>query len=129
MLIQSHVGLFIGLQIGTFNGDYAVKSKYVTVEVNENEDTESCVPCGFLGYPMRNIDGFEYLPMAYNTKAYDNYKPNKQFFGMSDLTGVDLDILTYKGFNAYHGDNRIFSDGFHLDSFINAIASGKDILE
>lgn len=111
---------FIGLQIGTFNGDYAVKSKYVTVEVNENEDTESCVPCGFLGYPMRNIDGFEYLPMAYNTKAYDNYKPNKQFFGMSDLTGVDLDILTYKGFNAYHGDNRIFSDGFHLDSFINA---------
>ena len=111
---------FIGLQIGTFNGDYAVKSKYVTVEVNENEDTESCVPCGFLGYPVRNLDGFEYLPMAYNTKAYDNYKPNKQFFGMSDLTGVDLDILTYKGFNAYHGDNRIFSDGFHLDSFINA---------
>lgn len=120
---------YIGLQIGTFNGDYAIKSKYVTVEVNENEENVSCVPCGFLGYPMRSIEGFKHLPMAYNTEVYDNFKPNKQYFGMSDLTGVDLDILTYKGYNAYHGEERLYSDGFHLDAFINAKdENGKQII-
>ena len=121
---------YIGLQIGTFDGEYAVKSKYVTVEVNENEETETCVPCGFLGYPLKNLGDIKYLPMAYNFKIYDTYKPNKQFFGMSDISGVDLDILTYKGFEAYHGTERKLSDGFHLDAFINAKNdNGENIVE
>lgn len=111
---------YIGLKIGTFNGDYSNKSKYVTVEVNETDASETCVPCGFLGYPMRNIQGYKSIPLAYNTDTYENIKPNRQYFGMSDIVGVDLDVLNYKGKGAYSSDYKTgYSEGFHLDSFIN----------
>lgn len=112
---------YIGLKIGTFDGEYSNKSKYVTVEVIENETTETCVPCGFLGYPTRSIEGYKSLDITYNTEVYENIKLNRQYFGMSDLKGVDLDVLTYKGKNAYHSDYKMgYSKGFHLDTFINA---------
>ena len=116
---------YIGLQIGTYNGDYALKSKYVTVDVIENDMTATCVPCGFLGYPVRNIANMNILPMAYNTTVDDMVKPNRQYFGMSDWEGVDLDILTYKGYDAYWGEARKLSNGFHLDSYLNA--TGTDV--
>jgi hypothetical protein len=115
---------YIGLQIGTYNGDYALKSKYVTVEVIENDMTQSCVPCGFLGYPLRNMgDKWKAPTLAYNTDVYDMLKANRQYFGMSDLVGVDLDVLSYKGKDAYHSDqlpSNGYSNGFHLDAFLNA---------
>ena len=114
---------YIGLQIGTYNGEYANKSKYVTVEVIENDMTQSCVPCGFLGYPLRKMDNFERPTLAYNTDVYDMLKANRQYFGMSDLVGVDLDALSYKGKEAYHDSQTPeygYSNGFHLDAFLNA---------
>ena len=115
---------YIGLQIGTYNGDYALKSKYVTVEVIENDMTQSCVPCGFLGYPLRNMgDKWKAPTLAYNTDVYDMLKANRQYFGMSDLVGVDLDVLSYKGKDAYHSDQlplNGYTNGFHLDAFLNA---------
>ena len=122
---------YIGLKIGTFNGEYDNKSKYVTVEVIENDVTETCVPCGFLGYPMRKIEGFNSIELDYNTNIYEMIKPNRQYFGMSDLTGVDLDVLTFKGKEFYkdnqHPDNG-YSKGFHLDSYINAVLkSGNSV--
>lgn len=114
---------YIGLKIGTYNGEYALKSKYVTVEVIENDLTATCVPCGFLGYPLRKIDGFKLPNLPYNTDVYDTIKLNRQYFGMSDITGVDLDALTYKGVDAYTKTQLPadgYSNGFHLDSYINA---------
>ena len=124
---------YIGLKIGTFNGDYSNKSKYVTVEVIENEMTETCVPCGFLGYPMRKYDGFESINLAYNTKVYETLKTNRQYFGMSDITGVDLDVLYFKGNNAYTTASlptEGYSNGFHLDSLLNVKdADGNNLVE
>lgn len=177
-------GNYIGLKIGTYNGEYENKSKYVVVEVIENDMTETCVPCGFLGFPMRKIHTYKYvetvkpeditpitltelptkkykdtndvyhefievgskyyqwskvyeyknLELDYNTNIYDYVKPNKQYFGMSDITGVDLDVLNYKGKHAYTTKqlpSEGYSNGFHLDSFINAMTDGyilyKDI--
>ena len=116
---------YIGLQIGTYNGDYANKSKYVTVDVIENETTETCVPCGFLGYPLRKMDGFKLPTLKYNTNVSEYIKPNRQYFGMSDISGVDLDVLTYKGYDAYREPS--LSNGFHLDSFINASGTGVTV--
>ena len=164
---------YIGLKIGTYNGEYENKSKYVVVEVIENDMTETCVPCGFLGYPMRGVfsyietekpagdetfvklenvptdkyidsenkfheiievgekcykwskmEEYKNLELDYNTNVYDYIKPNKQYFGMSDITGVDLDVLNYKGKGAYTTKqlpSEGYSNGFHLDSFINAM--------
>lgn len=117
---------YIGLKIGTYNGDYALKSKYVTVEVIENDVTETCVPCGFLGYPLRDYgDGYNSLDLAYNTEVFETIKPNRQYFGMSDIAGVDFDVLAYKGKNAYkeaHTTANGYTNGFHLDSLLSASA-------
>lgn len=121
---------YIGLKIGTTNGDYATKSKYVTVEVIENDMTATCVPCGFLGYPMRSFNGLQangegqtglVAPhITYNTYYDEDIREKRQYFGMSDITGVDIDVLTYKGKDAY---NEItyggYTPGFHLDSTLN----------
>jgi hypothetical protein len=114
---------YIGLKIGTFDGDYENKSKYVTVEVIENDMTEACVPCGFLGYPLRTYsDDIKPSVLAYNTEYYEDIKDARQYFGMSDLTGVDLDVLNYKGANAYDDASQSpaygYSNGFHLDSIL-----------
>ena len=112
---------FIGLKIGTFDGEYVIKSKYVTVEVIANDMTESCVPAGFLGYPMMNYGSSVEKPdMGYNTYVDEDIKNKKQYFGFSNLTGIDVDLFKYKGRNAYGRVDRR-SQGFHLDSRIEAI--------
>ena len=125
---------YIGLKIGTTDNSYATKSKYVTVEVIENDMTETCVPCGFLGYPVRSYNGLQpngsgetgfVAPHITYNKYYDeDIKERRQYFGMSDITGVDIDILKYKGVDAY-GDisNGGYTPGFHLDSTLNSANS------
>lgn len=113
---------YIGLKIGTFDGEYANKSKYVTVEIFENESNQNSVPCGFLGYPVRVYpEGYSPVEVSYNTQIDDMIKPNRQYFGMSDLNGVDLDILKFKGVENYTTSQKIsdgYTKGFHLDSTI-----------
>ena len=119
---------FIGLKIGTFDGEYEIKSKYVTVEVIANDMTETCVPAGFLGYPMReyNIANKTIVnpDMGYNVYVDDDIKPKKQYFGFSNIMGVDVDLFKYKGRNAYDNTDSL-SKGFHLDSRIEAITDIK----
>lgn len=117
---------FIGLKIGTLNGDYELKSKYVMVELMDNSVIETCVPCGFLGYPVRNFgNNIETPNFKYNTIYDDEIRPNKQYFGLSDITGVDVDMLTYKGKNAYtERYYEGYTQPFHLDSRIS-----KEVLE
>lgn len=117
---------YIGLRIGTANGEYEAKSKYVLVDVIEDEVTKDCVPAGFLGYPVRIYGtGIESPFFSYNTTYNEEIREKKQYFGLSDLNGVDVDMLSYKGKDAYSFDNteRITEDylsgytkGFHLDA-------------
>lgn len=120
---------YVGLKIGTYNGEYENKSKYVTVEVIENEITENCVPCGFLGYPLRNLQDTAFVApeLDYNTNINDMIKPNRQFFGMSN---VDLDVLKFKGVGVYkneHTTENGYTNGFHLDSYLSASGDGVAI--
>ena len=119
---------YIGLKVGTLNGDYELKSKYVMVEIAENETIETCVPCGFLGYPVTNFGEYTNPSFVYNTIYDDNIKANRQCFGLSDLKGVDVDMLYYKGKDAYTEsyDEKGYTKGFHLDSTITAMAGDGD---
>lgn len=111
---------YIGLKIGTLDGTYPRKSKYIVVDVIENDITEQCVPGGFLGYPTRKYDGLTAPSFVYNTLLDGDVKTKRQYFGLSDITGVDLDMLTFKGKDAYRTeDEDAFTDGFHLDSTLN----------
>lgn len=116
---------YIGLKIGTLNGDYERKSKYVVVEVIENETTETCMPCGFMGYPVGTYIGdsedgtgvtINAPSFTYNEIYDENVNVNKQCFGLSDLTGIDVDMLYYKGYEAYAANYANgYTNGFHLD--------------
>ena len=140
---------YLGYKVGTFDGNYETKSKYVTVEINEDVTTENSVPCGFLGYPQVNYSGVQIIldedytattttggvttttnkvasvPIKYNVTFDEDIKNRRQYFGLSDLEGVDVDMFTYKGNTAYIDDPEHTTDGFHLDSRL-AKTSYKD---
>ena len=107
---------YLGLRMGTMNGDYPLKSKYVIAEIIESEETEMSVPCGFLGYPVHQIEtsGFTNPSMHYNNKIDTSRRINKQYFGLSDIDGIDVDMLYFKGCAAY-SENAETTEGFHLD--------------
>lgn len=118
---------FIGFKIGTFDGEYMTKSKYITVEVKSDEITETCIPAGFLGYPIREFTTtsktqFEKLDMGYNYIYKEDINVKKQYFGFSNLVGIDADIFRYKGKAVYEKEDNL-SKGFHLDSRITTLMS------
>lgn len=113
---------YIGLQIGTLDGAYEAKSKYIMVEVIENDMTKNCVPAGFLGYPVRDYSGsgLEAPSFKYNTIYDEDIKAKRQYFGLSDLYGIDSDMLAYKGKNAYTDEyTHGYTHPFHLDSTLS----------
>ena len=105
---------YVGLKLGTFDGEYITKSKFVTVEIAQDETIEFSVPCGFEGYPLREYAGVKPVEMGYNVTWNEDIKEKKQYFGLSNLVGIDVDAFTYKGVKAYVTD--VVSKGFHLDS-------------
>lgn len=125
---------FIGYKIGTFDGVYESKSKYITVEVIESTATRTSVPAGFLGYPIPNYGGLPItgskktgitMPdLKYNRFFNPDVKNRKQYFGLSSWVGVDIDNFTFKGNKAYINDPRFMSHGFHLDSRLDSVNGG-----
>lgn len=126
---------YIANRIGSFDGQYVTKSKYITVEVNENDKTKVSTPAGFLGYPVRNyganIFATDYNSgtsdklieplkpyLKYNSNVDDEIRINKQYFGLSDITGIDTDVLKYKGVEAYDEMPEGMTPCFHLDARI-----------
>lgn len=127
---------YIAYKIGSTDENYETKSKYITVEVNETDKTKISTPAGFLGYPVRYFDGYAitgtgegkdfveqqvnvHKPyLEYNTNVDEDLRISKQYFGMSDIVGIDADILKYKGVEAYNDLPGSLTPGFHLDSRI-----------
>lgn len=115
---------FIGFKIGTYDGGYAAKSKYITVEVADSDNLASCVPAGFIGYPslfpvMEN--GAPSVVLNYNTEYKPGIKAKRQYFGLNSKV-LDADILNYKGRYAYSAgdaDPKKLTNGFHLDAIID----------
>ena len=135
---------YIAYKIGSFDGVYESKSKFITVEVNETTAAKTSVPAGFLGYPIPQYSGtqiseindhkhpnslncknhssadVEYIVdfprIKYNRFFDEDIKNRKQYFGLSSWIGVDIDNFTFKGTKAYINDPRFLSHGFHLDS-------------
>ena len=124
---------YIAYKIGSFDGVYESKSKYITVEVNETTAAKNSVPAGFLGYPIPQysgtpISGKEHA-VAFPTIKYNRYfdediKNRKQYFGLSSWVGVDIDNFMFKGTKAYIEDPKFLSHGFHLDSRLDETHNG-----
>ena len=117
---------YIAYKIGSFDGVYESKSKFITVEVNETTAARTSVPAGFLGYPIPMYNGLPisgdaktdvvFPTLKYNRFFDEDIKNRKQYFGLSSWIGVDIDNFTFKGTKAYINDPSFLSHGFHLDS-------------
>ena len=120
---------YIARKIGTPDGSYPSKSKFVTVKMAEGVDMANAVPAGFIGYPMPTysdkVDSTTTVrpTVEYNVRLDTSKKPRRQYFGMTSQL-LDQDVLSYKGYYAYdsYGDANptMISNGFHMDSIIEA---------
>lgn len=119
---------YIAYKIGSYDGMYESKSKYITVEVNESIATKNSSPAGFMGYPLSMFSGLTTIDLddashvippviKYNLNFDENVKNRRQYFGLSSWIGTDVDMFNYKGKAAYNEYNPDFlSNGFHLDA-------------
>ena len=126
---------YIAYKIGSFDGVYESKSKFITVEVNESTAARTSVPAGFLGYPIPQYGGLpisggsvnkkvKFPPIRYNRDFDEDIKNRKQYFGLSSWVGVDIDAFTFKGNKMYINSPEALSNGFHLDSRLDEINGG-----
>jgi hypothetical protein len=131
---------FVGVKIGTSDGEYAVRSKYVMLEISSEAPTDA-LPCGFEGYSMRNYYGsvtpFPIYKTKYDVAGEVIFQPpmssvqrssgdkiNRVFLGLSDTVGYDPEYYDYKGIltpsnlsiETSPGYWDFLSKGFHMDS-------------
>lgn len=113
---------YIAIKIGTVDGGYESKSKYIAVEMYDGgEDLSNHIPAGFLGYTMPDYgsQGNNKVSVNYYTKLNPEIKPRRQYFGFAFDGGVvERDILSYKG-RAFYNNVHFMTNGFHLDSVID----------
>ena len=111
----------VAAKIGTSDGGFVSKSKYILVEMAEGEDFGKSFPAGFLGYPMPSyISASSAFNISYNTTYRPEIKAKRQYFGLSDLEGIDSDIFKYKGVYFYNWGTDNLTKGFHMDAAINS---------
>ena len=137
---------FIANKIGTSNGEYQVKSKYLMIEMADEAPTDA-LPCGFEGYIMREYSNATPPFVIYKTRYLspgdqidnppfgsanggDNIRISsgenvrRAYLGISNITGVDYDFFEYKGkqlptniaTDTTGPDWGYITKGFHLDS-------------
>lgn len=127
---------YIGQRIGTFDGEYDIKSKYVTIELAENISEDS-FPAGFEGYVFNNYSttitnttsGLSGVTpkIFYKTSYSSDERINRIYLGLSNsgyngtgLTGegVNQNMFNFNGWRN-NGDNVTSgytkTKGFHMD--------------
>ena len=115
---------YVALKIGSADGRYPNRSKYIVVEMADGDHSNS-VPAGFLGFPLHKFTTLKNMPVAYNGEYDENIKSKRQYFGMSSTIGVDEDILKFKSADAKELE---LSTGFHLDALLSKEMTGETAL-
>ena len=136
---------FIAKKIGTPDGEYALNSKYIMVEMNEDAPVDA-LPCGFEGYNFRNYQNntspFPVFKTKYDYPGEVIYNPpfgysdgsdnpalssgdnvRKTYLGISSKIGWDTDFYQYVGKQNLGTlcapalqDWNYITKGFHMDS-------------
>lgn len=135
---------YIAKKIGTLDGEYELKSKFVMVEVNVDAPVDA-LPCGFEGYDTRQYSTsrspFPLIKNEYffpgqvifdppfgaasgnnDARVSPGDKLRKTFLGFSTDLGYDLSFLEYKGkvppidpCSSDGNDWGYKTRGFHMD--------------
>lgn len=145
---------YVAKKIGTVDGEFEMKSKYIMVEVDIDAPIDA-LPCGFEGYVTRkyssNRSPFPILKNEYYFPGQIVYDPpfgtssgandarvepgdkvRKTFLGFSTKIGYDISFLEYKGkvppssnCSSEGGDWDYKTKGFHMDSGASIITIGS----
>ena len=112
---------YVAKKIGTADGEYAINSKYIMLEVNEDAPVEA-IPCGFEGYTIRTYDSsnmgtsLEVFPVYKTKYAYPGETVSNPPFGLStgrdnaSISSGDNVRRTYLGFSTLVGWDTNFFD-------------------
>ena len=136
---------YVAKKIGTANGDFELKSRYIMLEVNEEAPIDA-LPCGFRGYQTRQYKNYKSPHLIYKTKydtpgeiianppfgtaGGDNVtrssgdNPRRVYLGVSNTVGIDVDFTSYKGKQnptnlataTESSPWAILTKGYHMDS-------------
>ena len=113
---------YVAKKIGSSDGEYALISKFIMVEVNTDAPVDA-LPCGFEGYVTREYSGATYTKSPflvyktkYNIPGETIFEPpfntpvgagysltsngdniRRTYLGVSDKVGIDSTFLDYKG--------------------------------
>jgi hypothetical protein len=109
---------YLGAKIGTTDDSFVTKSKYIMVEINDDPLVSNSVPMGFAGYEVKNIDGYQPTKITYNLTYNEELKQSKQYFGLSNISGVDSDFFKFNGLDV---SGITLTDGFHMEPLASAI--------
>lgn len=118
---------FIGMRIGTTDGEFALQSKYIMVELDENYTSDS-FPAGFEGYMFNDyssgstgtaVEGI--APKIFYKTSYTQTelaKPTRTFLGISEKAytgnGINQNFFNYNG--QISDTSHVKTKGFHMDS-------------
>ena len=112
---------FVAKKIGSANGEFALISKYVMIQLSEDYPVDA-LPCGFYGYTQREYQDYDVYPSPYpKFKVKYNYPGEvisnppfgsaagggtvesagdvvrRNYLGFSSEYGIDESFLSYKG--------------------------------
>lgn len=112
---------YIARKVGTSDGEYELRSKYISLVMIENHPTDA-FPAGFKGFDVvGKLGNIEYKTSYFSAGDITGYLPDgtpeytngdkirKVSLGLSSQIGFDKDLLKWKGQNA--NDSTY---GFHL---------------
>lgn len=120
---------FIGQRIGTIDGEYDLRSKYVAIELAKDINPTS-FPAGFEGYLFKSWGMGGLIPkIFYKTSYLQNERPRKVYLGISASAynaanlvgrGINQNFFNFNGQFFYNEDGDLISheltNGFHMDS-------------
>lgn len=110
---------YLGNKVGTIDDQYAQKSKYVVLDIIDDDIVNNSVPMGFAGYPARYATTTPtYYSEFKNTGAVND---KKFYFGITD---TNYDLYQFKGTNI-----KTRTNGFHLDETVGVNENGEGGVE
>ena len=146
---------YVANKVGTLDGEYALNSKYVMVEMSEDAPIDA-LPCGFNGFNFRNYAGaqspFPIIKGKYDFPGEVIYNPpfglssgnddvlvspgdnvRRTYLGISNSYGWDPAFFEYYGkrnpVNSCDIEGLPFnyrSAGFHMDVNANSLTIGPE---